>query len=341
MLGGRGFLGPTIVNTFLQQGHTVTLLNRGLTNPDLFRNLDFVKCDREKENSAGLYKVKDQLNAKKWDCVIDTWQKSPKAVADFLSEFGRQIGQYHYISSLAVYDKWDKKGISENGRLTPTPDFPETISQDYRYAVRKTFAEEYIMGTTNVEWTIYRCHGIRSMRLPDPNNPHEEPYWPIRFLKGGDILLPDLVDHHIQMTDAQSLCDFIVRCVENKITGAYNVAYPPTPFTDYIKALLSVTDVPCKLHWLDEKFLLDNGVIPYREIEYWGRSAGTYYFSVDKALAMGLKNRSMTDMISDQIAGYKKRYPNNDFQFGGTFDGSVIKLSSEKEKSVLEKWFEN
>ena len=340
MLGGRGFLGPTIVRTFLKEGHKVTLLNRGLTNPHLFKNLPFIQCDREKENKVGLVAVKDKINEYKWDCVIDTWQKSPKAVTDFLEEFGHQISQYHYISSLAVYDKWDKKGISEDDKLTPVPEFPRTISQEYRYAVRKTFCEISIMETLDLNWTIYRCHGIRSDRLPDPKDPHEEPYWPIRFLQGGDILLPDVEDHHIQMTDAKSLSKFIMSCAENSVTGKFNVAYPPIPFKEYIKSLLQVTNEEANLHWIPENFLIENDVQPYKEIEYWSRSIGAYYFSVEKAISKGLINRPLEEMLSDQIAGYRRRYPDEDFQFGGSFNGTVVKLSPKKEKSILTKWFE-
>lgn len=340
MLGGRGFLGPTIIKALLNHGHEVTLLNRGITNPHLFTNLPLIQCDREKENKAGLLAVKDKLNASKWDCVVDTWQKSPKAVADFLEEFGHQIGQYHYISTLAVYDKWDKKGISEDDKLTPVPEFPKTISQDYRYAVRKTLCEIFIMESSDLNWTIYRCHGIRSDRLPDLKNPHEEPYWPIRFLQGGDILLPDIDDHHIQMTDAKSLSYFIERCAVNSITGKFNVAYPSLPFKKYIKSLIEVTNGSAKLYWIPGSFLVEKDVQPYKEIEYWSSSVGAYYFSVEKAINYGLINRPIVDMLSDQIRGYKRRYPNEDFRFGEIFDGEVVKLSPEKEKFVIKMWKE-
>lgn len=49
ILGGRGFLGPTIVETFLASGYEVTLLNRGKTNPELFKYLPVIICDREKK----------------------------------------------------------------------------------------------------------------------------------------------------------------------------------------------------------------------------------------------------------------------------------------------------
>ena len=113
VLGGRGFIGPSIVRGLMQAGYDVTLLNRGNTNPHLFQNLPLINCDRETENREGLRSVSDKIRTTNWDVVVDTWQKSSKAVDDFLSEFKDQIGHYHYISTISVYDKWDKKYVDE------------------------------------------------------------------------------------------------------------------------------------------------------------------------------------------------------------------------------------
>ena len=44
---------------------------------------------------------------------------------------------------MSVYDKWDNKFIEETEPLNPLPQFPRSISEEYRYAIRKTLAEEY------------------------------------------------------------------------------------------------------------------------------------------------------------------------------------------------------
>ena len=133
MLGGRGFIGPTIVETFLAKGYEVTLLNRGITNPHLFKNLPIIICDREKENKAGLKAIDKKYKETYWDIVVDTWQKSPKAVSDFLDEFKGKFGHYHYISTISVYDKWDKKFIEETEPLNSLPKFPKTIDLNFPY----------------------------------------------------------------------------------------------------------------------------------------------------------------------------------------------------------------
>jgi len=43
VLGGTYFVGPSIVNAALRNNHTITLFNRGVTNPELFPGLELIK----------------------------------------------------------------------------------------------------------------------------------------------------------------------------------------------------------------------------------------------------------------------------------------------------------
>ncbi|WP_394747518.1 NAD-dependent epimerase/dehydratase family protein [Spongiimicrobium salis] len=339
VLGGRGFLGPRIVTTFLDAGYQVTLLNRGKTNTHLFNNLPIIICDREKENKEGLKSIAQKYKGSYWDIVIDTWQKSPKAVSDFLEEYAGRFGHYHYISTVSVYDKWDKKFIEETEALNPLPKFPNTIREDFRYAIRKTLAEEAIRARIS-NYSIYRSHGIKDFSVGRSNDPNAEPFWPIRFLRGGEILLPKVKDHHIQLTDSTSLAHFIVHCSQSKTYGAFNVACPPTPFKDYVSALIHATAMPKKLHWIDGDFLIKNGLEPYKIVPLWKPSpAGSYYFNVQKALAAGFVHRPMADMITDQIKGYQSRHPKDDVRFGEIVDGKQLKYyTMQKERDVIKKW---
>lgn len=339
MLGGRNYLGPSIVNKFLEHGYKVTLLNRGITNPHLFTELPIIICDRETENRKGIKAVSSQIRDQHWDIVIDTWQKSPKAVSDFVDEFKDNIGHYHYISTMSVYDKWDDKHIVENAPLNPLPGTPKNISDEYRYAIRKTFSEVAIAEKMD-NYTFYRSHGMKSYRATRPTDPNAEAYWPIRFMRGGEILVPDVEGHHMQVTDVQSLCNFIITCSQNKTYGAFNVAYDPTPFKDYVSSLILATQTPEKIHWIPGEFLIENGLPPYKVIPLWKPTPeGSYYFNVQKARTAGLVNRPMAEMITDQLNGYRSRYPNDSITFGEEMNGQMIKyISKAKEEEVIRKW---
>ncbi|MGD1945514.1 MAG: NAD-dependent epimerase/dehydratase family protein [Croceivirga sp.] len=340
ILGGRGFMGPTIVRSFLKAGYDVTLLNRNKTNTHLFKELPLIVCDREKENKAGLAAIDKKYKSTYWDVVVDTWQKSSKAVSDFLEEFKVNIGHYHYISSVVVYDDWDKKYIKEDEPLNPLPKTPTSISEgnQYRYSLRKTFAEEAIRAQIDT-YTIYRSQGMRDFRSANPGNIGDEPFWPIRFYQGGEILVPKVKDHHMQVVDVKSLVDFIVYCTNQKTYGEFNVANQPTSFKDYVSSLVHATTKPEKLYWIDGDFLKENGLIPYRIVPFWRENKiAKYYFNVQKAIEAGFVHRPLVDMIKDQIEGYKHRFPKNDIKFGKQPDGTIKCYSLEKEKEVIQKW---
>ncbi|MEM8510700.1 MAG: hypothetical protein AAF717_22905, partial [Bacteroidota bacterium] len=100
------------------------------------------------------------------------------------------------------------------------------------------------------------------------------------------------------------------------------------------------TQKPEKLHWIDGDFLKNEGLLPYRIVPFWReKPIGFYYFNVQKALSAGLVNRPVTQMLVDQLAGYKSRFPKDDVRFGTIVGDKTIKyFSMEKEKEVIDKW---
>ena len=52
ILGGTVFLGRALVEAALERGHTLTLFNRGKSNPDVFPNVEQLHGDRAADLSA-------------------------------------------------------------------------------------------------------------------------------------------------------------------------------------------------------------------------------------------------------------------------------------------------
>ena len=57
ILGGTSFLGPHVVEAALARGHTMTLFNRGRTNPHLFPKLEKLRGDRDPRKGEALYVI--------------------------------------------------------------------------------------------------------------------------------------------------------------------------------------------------------------------------------------------------------------------------------------------
>ena len=77
ILGGTGFLGPHIVESAKKRKHTITLFNRGKTNPSLFPELERLRGDRNGDLKA--------LAGRKWDACIDTSGYIPRQVSDSIT----------------------------------------------------------------------------------------------------------------------------------------------------------------------------------------------------------------------------------------------------------------
>ena len=106
IIGGTRFLGRHLADAILARGHTLTLFNRGKTNPGLFPQVETILGDRELD--LGL------LSGRTWDAVIDTCGYFPRIVGLSAQALRDTIGLYVFISSISVYADTSKIGIDEN-----------------------------------------------------------------------------------------------------------------------------------------------------------------------------------------------------------------------------------
>jgi 2'-hydroxyisoflavone reductase len=332
VLGGTDFLGPSIVTELLDRGHRVTLFNRGLTNPHLFPALEKIRGDRELEDGLGIARLKNR----QWDVVIDTWQKAPRCVRDTAELLKGNVGQYQYVSSISVYKDWSQEGITENAELNDVPPMPETFVTDLRYSIRKTLAELALMRVLPDEHAIFRSHGMRGVRIPVPG---DEPYWPVRVGRGGEVLAPDTGDTLIQYTDIVSLCRFMGDAAERGTMGAFNVLSARGAYSlrAYLEHCQRVTGSNARFTWVPRNFLETLDIKPYRDLPMWRpEPAGFYTFSADKALEAGLRNRPVEATIADMLGGYRQRYPDDGFRFGREPHHGTISMAVEAE--ALAEW---
>ncbi|MEM8984922.1 MAG: hypothetical protein AAGC71_18070 [Pseudomonadota bacterium] len=324
VLGGTGYFGPVLVQEMLRQGIAVTLFNRGKTNPHLFPDVPKIRGDRMVANAAGLAVL--QRSRESWDWVVDTWQGSSKCVSDTATLLKPRTTQYQYVSTVSVYDKWDTSGITEDAELNPLPADSEPLDSPYRYALRKTFSERVLQQQLPSSHAAFRSHGMRGYPT---SKPIHEPYWQVKIMRGRHLVVPEGIGHY-QVTDMLSLAKFMIHCGRQGHMGAYNVAYSPFLFRDFIDRLVAHLSSDVTLHWIPQQFLLAKDIRLMRNTP-----PGRYRFSVTKALTDGLINRSIEVLCDDQLRGYRDRHPDDDFTFGQP--GTSL-LSEDAERTVIEQW---
>ena len=302
VLGGKRFLGIALVEAALQNGHIPTLFNRGLTNPELFPTVENLVGDREGDLRA--------LKGKKWDAVIDTSGYVPRIVKQTASFLSGKCETYTFISSVSVYNDFRTPDITETYPLAQLED-PE--DEDYTgdaYGPLKALCEYEIQQNFDGKVLV-----IRPGLIVGPNDPTDRfTYWPWRVSLGGDVLAPAPPSSNLQFIDVRDLAEFIIRMVEKKSEGVYNVTGPKKPATmgSLLVSCREASLSNANFIWAEETFLLREGVTPWSELPLWIPStdpafAGFYNINITKALKAGLTFRPLSQTVNDTLIWLKTR----------------------------------
>ena len=178
ILGGTNFIGPHQVRAAVARGHEVTLFNRGITNPDLFPDLETLIGDREGDFAA--------LAGREWDVVIDNPANIPRWVRLSAEALSGSVGKYVFVSSTGVYVPYLTTDIHEDAPVDTIED-PETEVVDGRtFGALKALAEDEARGAFPDSHLV-----VRPTYIIGPGDPTDRyTYWPVRLAQGGEVLAP-------------------------------------------------------------------------------------------------------------------------------------------------------
>jgi len=302
ILGGKRFLGISLVEAALHGGHTPTLFNRGLTNPEMFPMVKNLIGDRDGDLRA--------LKGKKWDAVIDTSGFIPRIVKQSASFLSRKCDLYVFISTLSVYQDFKTPDITEDYALAQLEDTSDEDYTDDSYGPLKALCEYEIQQSFDGKVLVFRP-GI----IVGPNDPTDRfTYWPWRVSLGGKVLAPAPPSSNLQFIDARDLAEFIIRLVEKQSEGVFNVTGPKKPAT---MGSLLVSSREASLSnasfvWVEEPFLLSEGVNPWVDLPLWIPSSdpnftGFYNINNTKAIKAGLTFRPLSHTVTDTLTWLKSR----------------------------------
>jgi 2'-hydroxyisoflavone reductase len=292
ILGGSKFLGRALTEGAVNRGHTLTLFNRGRTNPELFPEVEKLRGDRQGDLAS--------LHGRVWDVVIDTSGNVPSVVRSSTELLSQVAGYYLFVSSRSVYAPPYRIGFDETAP-TVNPDNASTKDPGQRYGALKLVCERVVAKAFPDAHAV-----IRPGLIVGPHDPSGRfTYWPIRIARGGAVLAPAPPDRQVQFIDVRDLADWIVRLAEVRARGTYNAA-GPTPaltFGQLLNACREPSGRHADLVWVDERFLLDRGVVPWMELPLWlpEEHAAYQQGDVSKAVAAGLRFRPVVETVRDTL----------------------------------------
>jgi len=293
VLGGTVFAGRAIVAAALAQGHEVTLFNRGKNNSELFPEAEKLRGDRD----GGL----DALHGRRWDAVIDPSGYVPRLVGNSARLLADATDHYTFISTISVYEDQTAPGNHELSALATMPDPTIEKVDGQTYGPLKVLCEQAVEAAMPG-----RVLTIRPGLIVGPHDPTDRyTYWPARFARGGEILVPDAADMPIQLIDARDLGEWTIRMVEARQTGLYNTVGPEYSLTfgemiricNEVSPGADVTLVP-------ERFLLEQKVQPFMGLPFWiptDGPRGIMGVNGQKALAAGLTFRPLVQSTRDTL----------------------------------------
>ena len=294
VLGGTLFLGRHVVEAALGRGHEVTLFNRGRTNADLYPEAEHLRGDRDGNLSA--------LANREWDAVVDPSGYVPRVVRASTELLAGATDHYTFVSSISAYRDFAKIGIREDYPLAELPEESEDV--DRYYGALKALSEDVVREQFGERALVVRA-GLIVGRYDWTNR---FGWWVRRVARGGDVLVPDVADWHVQVVDGRDLATWILDLAERDQGGTFNATSVPLPMEGLLAAAASVAGTEARFVKVDEGWLLDRGVEPFEELPLWlaltknPEYRGFFAVDVSCALASGLECPSITETITDTLA---------------------------------------
>ena len=305
----------------MARNHTLTLFNRGQSNPDLFPDVEHLTGDRD----GGL----DALDGRSWDAVIDTCGYVPRLVEASARYLAPASRHYTFISTISVYADGLAPGTAEDRPAAPTAGIETEEVTGETYGPLKVLCEEAAM-----EASDGRALLVRSGLIVGPHDPTDRfSYWPTRIARGGEVLAPGSADQSAQFIDVRDIAQWVVRATEQGLVGPYNVTGPNTPVSlgQVLDACRSVAASEATFSWVGEQFLLDHDVAPFSELPLWVPAGEAGILAVDqsKAQAAGLTTRPLAETIADTMDWLATRPADHEWRAG---------LPAEREAELLAAW---
>ncbi|HYV99767.1 MAG TPA: NAD-dependent epimerase/dehydratase family protein [Gemmatimonadaceae bacterium] len=293
IFGGTGFIGPHLVRRAVERGHKVTIFSRGRHDADIPSSVDRLIGDRAPDSVSKQSNL-TALKGKRFDAVIDDPASDPQWVRES-ADLLKTSGSYLFVSSTGVYLPYNTPNADETAPVELVP----SNGSAPQYGNNKAQCEKIVMDT-------FGAHGqvVRPAYIIGPGDTTDRfCYWPQRLKKGGETFVPGKGTERIAIVDVRDLVDFMLKLVEEKKGGIYNVTGPKddTTFSQFMDRAQKALNTDAKLVWVDDyDFLRTHGIgqmVPWTRLD----GANLYHtvLSNKKAVAAGLTFRPMEETIRD------------------------------------------
>lgn len=291
ILGGTKFLGRHLAAAALEQGHTVTLFNRGNQSEGLFPEAEHLRGDRDGNLVA--------LHGRRWDVAIDTSGYVPRVVGASARLLADAVDHYSFVSSISVYSGWPAVARIDEGSPVGTLTDPTVEEVDGEtYGPLKALCEQTVQESLPGRTLI-----VRPGLIVGPHDPTDRfSYWPARVARGGAMLAPGRAERPVQVIDARDLAEWILRMATARATGTFNATGPEHSLTmaEILATSQRVSGSQASITWVPDDFLEQMQVGAWVELPLWipeREGPGVGDVNCARAIAAGLTFRPLAETI--------------------------------------------
>jgi len=333
ILGGTGFLGPCVVRRAVERGHTMTLFNRGKTDPAAFPELEKLKGDR----ATGDLKA---LEGREWDAVVDTSGYFPKQVRESVSLLADHISHYLFVSTISVYEPINEPGRDESAPVAKLPanTDPDTVKQisGANYGALKALCEQ-----AAEKEMPGQVANVRPGLIVGPHDDSDRfTYWPVRVADGGEVLAPGTPEDPVQFIDVRDLGDFVVKCLEQSTVGVMNAVGPKggLPIGKLLEACKEASKSDATFTFVPDDFLEEQKIGEWTDMPAWVSprkpGGGVAAVSIERALKAGITFRSPVETARDTLEWYRATNRKANFPFKKESEAKALVAWHEKQKAA-------
>jgi 2'-hydroxyisoflavone reductase len=325
ILGGTGFIGPHQVRYARERGHTLTLFNRGRTNPELFPDIEQLRGDRDDDLAS--------LEGREWDVVIDNSASIPRWVRQSAQLLKDAADRYLFVSSISAFADFSQPGMDETAPVATIDDPTIEEVTGETYGALKALCEEEARAAFGDRALI-----VRPGLIIGPGDPTDRfTYWPVRVHRGGEVLAPGTPADPVQVIDARDLTGWMIRMLEGGESGTYNATGNPTGIGDVLDEVRTGVGSDATFTFVPTPFLEEQEVRPWVDMPIWVPPAedmvGFGSVSIAAALEKGLEFRPLDEIASDTLEWFQTlpEERQSSLRFG---------IDAEREVEVLTAWKE-
>jgi len=244
-------------------------------------------------------------------------------------------GRYLFVSSISACAG---PGFAEDDAVQPPPEpLPDAMTPE-TYGALKAMCEAVVRESLGDATLV-----VRPGLIVGPHDPTDRfTWWPWRIARGGRVAAPGRPRRTVQFIDVRDLARWSVGLLEREARGTFNATGPRSPMamSSLLDACHAVSReasgewIDASIEWIDEGFLAEKGVKPWKEMPLWvpeSESNANDFMNVpiERALGTGLEFTPLEATIADTLEWARTRDPGHERKAG---------LGEEAERALLAAW---